>query len=85
MKGSWKQAKAYCSKADTKKPGGFSFYSDPATSQGHRSDLDDLREAIDNGMTSKLEISRTFAGETTLYACTLKPPLRLCFTKLTCA
>ena len=62
MKGTSIQAKAYCSKAETRKPDGLSFHVGHTVKQGTRSDLTDLTDAIDNGLTDKLEISRQFGG-----------------------
>ena len=59
MRGTYAQAKAYCSKDETRKPDGWSVHAGGG-GQGERNDLKEICEAIDSGMRNKLDLSRNF-------------------------
>lgn len=60
-KGTQKQAIDYCTKEETRKEGTKPFFYGSQKSQGNRSDLDSIVDAIEEGMTSK-EILLLFRG-----------------------
>lgn len=59
--GSQAQANAYCTKKETRKPDTKPFFFGLLQGQGHRTDLDEIFEEIEEGKTTK-EILQMFRG-----------------------
>jgi hypothetical protein len=65
-RGTWAQAKRYCTKVDTRKPGALPMVCGDEPRQGARNDLVSIKERIDSG-AKEAEIAEEFFGQWVRY------------------